>query len=160
MHIFLILIHVTMIYLPIMHLSMYDAFINFPQSLTVMHVCMMHISMVLDLDPEACMYVWFLMFVVCMCDAYFLDPDTCDHDASTYYAFIHDPWSWYMHVWCIFQFSSIPPGSPLCEDKTSCQSNQPLQNCWNLWPLCKSGLHGKDIKRCDQTLHMIYLVSE
>ena len=28
---------------------------------------------------------------VCMCDAYFLDPDTCDHDASTYYAFIHDP---------------------------------------------------------------------
>ena len=36
---------------------MYDAFINFPQSLPVMHVCMMHISMVLDLDPEACMYV-------------------------------------------------------------------------------------------------------
>ena len=48
-----------------------------------------------------------------------LDPDTCDHDAHTYYAFIHDPdtcmydefihdpWSWYMHVWCIYLCSSI-----------------------------------------------------
>ena len=35
---------------------MCDAFINVPQSLTLMHVCMMHISMVLDLDPEACVY--------------------------------------------------------------------------------------------------------
>ena len=57
-----------------------------------MYVCMMHISMVLDLDPEACMYVSFLtLMFVCMCDAYVLDPDTCDHDAHTYYAFIHDP---------------------------------------------------------------------
>ena len=24
----------------------------------MMHVCMMHISMILDLDLEACMYVW------------------------------------------------------------------------------------------------------
>ena len=31
---------------------------NVPRSLTLMHVCMMHISMILDLDPEACMYVW------------------------------------------------------------------------------------------------------
>ena len=49
-----------------MHLSMildpdtcmYDAFIYVPRSLTMMHVCMMHISMILDLDSEACMYVW------------------------------------------------------------------------------------------------------
>ena len=51
------------------------------------------------------MYVWFLspltLIYVCMCDAYFLDLDTCDHDTSTYYAFIHDPWSWYRYVWCI-----------------------------------------------------------
>ena len=47
-----------------MHLSMildpdaciYDAFIYVPRSLTMMHVCMMHISMILDLDPEACVY--------------------------------------------------------------------------------------------------------
>ena len=26
----------------------YDAFINVPQSLTLLHVCMMHISMILD----------------------------------------------------------------------------------------------------------------
>ena len=66
MRMFLILIHVTMMYIPIMHLSMtldpdmcmYDAFINVTQSLTLMHVCMMHISMVLDLGSEACMYVW------------------------------------------------------------------------------------------------------
>ena len=68
----------------------------------------MHISMVLDLDPEACMHVWFLnLMYVCMCDAYVLDPDTCDHDVHTYYAFIHDPWSWYVHVWCIYQCYSI-----------------------------------------------------
>ena len=47
-----------------MHLSMildpdaciYDAFIYVPRSLTMMHVCMMHISMILDLDPETCVY--------------------------------------------------------------------------------------------------------
>ena len=27
-----------------------------PPSLTLMHVCMMHLSMILDLDLEACMY--------------------------------------------------------------------------------------------------------
>ena len=37
---------------------LYDAFINVPRSLTLMHVCMMHISLILDLDSEACMYVW------------------------------------------------------------------------------------------------------
>ena len=37
---------------------MYDAYIYVPRSLTLMHVCMMHISMILDLDPEACMYVY------------------------------------------------------------------------------------------------------
>ena len=31
-----------------------------------------------------------------------LDPDTCDHDAHTYYAFIHDP-----DTWCIYQCSLI-----------------------------------------------------
>ena len=49
-----------------MHLSMildpdtcmYDAFIYVPRSLTMMQMCMMHISMILDLDSEACMYVW------------------------------------------------------------------------------------------------------
>ena len=34
----------------------YDAHIYVPRSLTMMHVCMMRISMILDLDPEACMY--------------------------------------------------------------------------------------------------------
>ena len=54
-----------------------------PRSLTLIHVCMMHISMILDLDPETCMH------------AYILDPDTCGYDAHSYYAFIYDPWSWY-----------------------------------------------------------------
>ena len=58
------------------------------------------------LDSNASVYVWFLMFV-CMCDAYVLDPDTCDHDAHTYYSFIDDHRSWYMHVWCIYQLSLI-----------------------------------------------------
>ena len=35
---------------------MCDAYIYVPRSLTMMHVCMMHISMILDLDPEACVY--------------------------------------------------------------------------------------------------------
>ena len=43
---------------------MYDAFIYVPRSLTMMHVCMMHISMILDLHPEACMYVW-CMYLWC-----------------------------------------------------------------------------------------------
>merc|ERR1711894_600802 len=100
MHIFLILIHVAMMYICMMHLSMihdpdtcvYDAFINVPRSLTLMHVCMMHISLILNLDSDAFMHVSFLtVMFVCMCDAQILDPDTCDHDAHTYYAFIHDP---------------------------------------------------------------------
>ena len=70
MHMFLILIHVTMMHIPIMHLSMtldpdmcmYDAFINVTQSLTLMHVCMMHKSMILK---YACMYG------ACICDAIF-----------------------------------------------------------------------------------------
>ena len=48
------------------------AFINVPQSLTLMRVCMMYISMIPDLDPVSMI----------------LDPDTCDHDA---HEFIHDP---------------------------------------------------------------------
>ena len=35
---------------------MYDAHIYDPPSLTLMHVCMMHISMILDLDSDACVY--------------------------------------------------------------------------------------------------------
>ena len=36
---------------------MYDAFIYVPRSLTMMHVCMMHISMILDLIlKHACIY--------------------------------------------------------------------------------------------------------
>ena len=34
----------------------YDAFINAPRSLTLMHVCMIHISMVLDFDFYVCVY--------------------------------------------------------------------------------------------------------
>ena len=45
---------------------MHDAWcmMHDPRSLTMMHVCMMHISMILDLDPEACMYVW-CMYLRC-----------------------------------------------------------------------------------------------
>ena len=41
-----------------------------------------------------------------MCDAYVLDPDTCDHDAYTYYAFIHDP-DTCMYDACIFGLRSL-----------------------------------------------------
>ena len=70
-----------------MHLSMildpdtcmYDAFIYVPRSLTMMHVCMMHISMILDLDPEACVYGACVYDVAnfvdaCICDAYIYYP--------------------------------------------------------------------------------------
>ena len=60
---------------------MYDASIYVPRSLTILHVCMMHISMILDpwlwsmcvwctylwssiLDPDACVYVW-CMYLWC-----------------------------------------------------------------------------------------------
>ena len=113
----------------------YDAFINVPQSLTLMPVCMMHISMILgpwlwcmcvwcismilDLDPEACMYVWFLtLMFVCMCDAYVLDPDTCDHDACMHVCMILDSdvcmhvrcicsWSWCTYILCIYPWPLI-----------------------------------------------------
>ena len=57
----------------------YDAFIYVPRSLTMMHVCMMHISMILDLDPEACAYGACVYdaanFVdACICDAYICYP--------------------------------------------------------------------------------------
>ena len=51
---------------------MCDAYIYVPQSLTMMHVCMMHISMTLDLDPDACMYdvcpilIHVTMMLICM----------------------------------------------------------------------------------------------
>ena len=44
-----------------------DAYIYVPQSLTMMHVCMMHISMILDLDPETCVYVACMVRVCMMC---------------------------------------------------------------------------------------------
>ena len=53
---------------------------------------MMDVSMILD--PDTCMY-----------DAY-IYPDTHEYDAHMYDAFIHDDWSWYMHVWCIYLCSS------------------------------------------------------
>ena len=50
---------------------MYDAFINFPQSLTLMHVCMIHISMVLDLDSYVCVCMMHISIVLD------LDPEAC-----------------------------------------------------------------------------------
>ena len=41
---------------------------------------MMHISMFLELESDACMY-----------DAYILDPNTRGYDAHMYDASIHDP---------------------------------------------------------------------
>ena len=66
----------------LIHALMYDAYIHDPWYLTMLYVCvwctylwslildyaacvcMMHISMILDLDPEACMYVW-CMYLWC-----------------------------------------------------------------------------------------------
>ena len=50
------MMHLSMILDP--DTCMYNAYIYVPRSLTLMHVCMMHISMILALDPEAYMYVW------------------------------------------------------------------------------------------------------
>ena len=61
-----------MIYLcsSILDACVYDAHIYDPRSLTLIYVCMMHISMILDLDSDAFMYVSFLtVMFVCMCDA-------------------------------------------------------------------------------------------
>ena len=60
----------------------YDACIYNHRYLTLMRVCMMHISMILD-------------------------PDACMHDA-----YIYDPWSeclcvWLTYVWCMYLWSSI-----------------------------------------------------
>ena len=53
---------------------MYDAYICDPWSLTLMHVCMMHVSTILD--PDSCVYDAFIYDPwsltdpdVCMCDA-------------------------------------------------------------------------------------------
>ena len=58
------MMHLSMMHVFMMHVSMildpdtcmYDAYIYVPRSLFLMHVYMMHISM-MDLDPEACMYL-------------------------------------------------------------------------------------------------------
>ena len=41
---------------------MYYAFINVPRSSTLMHVCIMHISMILYLGYEVCICVWCMMY--------------------------------------------------------------------------------------------------
>ena len=51
-----------------------DAYIYVPQSSTMMHMCMMHISMILDLDPETCVYVACMVRVCMMC--------VCVYDAN------------------------------------------------------------------------------
>ena len=124
-----------------MHLSimldpdtcMYDAYIYVPRSLTLMHVCMMHISMVLDLDPEACVYDACVYDVAnfvdaCICDAYIYYPmmhiyilihvttmHICmmhlsmilEPDACIYDAFIYVPRSLTMMHVCMMHISMI-----------------------------------------------------
>ena len=85
---------------------MYVACIYDPRSLTLMHVCMMHISMILDHNH---MYPWCMMHV-----SMILDPDTCMYDVHMFnacvydaYMYINDPWSWYMYPWCMYLWSLI-----------------------------------------------------
>ena len=95
--------------------TMYDAYIH-----THIHdpwSCSMHECMILD--PDVCMY-----------DAYIIDPDTSGHDAHMYDAFIHDAWSWYMHVWCIYLCSSIIDPDTCVYDA---QSNDPGPWSWSVY---------------------------
>ena len=66
----------------------------YPRSLTLMHVWMMHVSMILD--PDSCVY-----------DTYIYDPwPWCGAalmlHACIYDAYINDPWLWCMCVWCTY----------------------------------------------------------
>ena len=98
---FLILIHVTMMHIPILipDTCMYDAFINFPRSSTLMHVCMMHTSIILDPDTfvyDACIYdaanlsfdpdTYIYLMHVCTMHIHML----LDHDAYVHDAYICD----------------------------------------------------------------------
>ena len=118
----LILIHARM-----MHKSMFsildpgpdtcmcDAFINVPQSLTLMHVCMMHISMIL--------YPWsWYMHVWCI----YLCSSILDYDACVYDAHIYDPgpWSWSMHVCMILDPDVCMHVRCICSWS------------WYMWPWC------------------------
>ena len=74
-----------------MHLSMirdpdscmYDANIYVPRSLTLMHVCMMHISMILVPDPECMMHVLNNASFSRIC-VYMMLPDACMYDVYIY----------------------------------------------------------------------------
>ena len=76
--------------------SVYDVFINVPWSLTLMHVCMMHISMILG--P----WSWYIhVWCIYLCSL-ILDYTACVYDAHIYDP---GPWLWCMCVWCTYLWS-------------------------------------------------------
>ena len=118
----------------------YDAHIYDPRSLTLMHVCMMHISMILDLHPEACMYVWCMylwcgkfcsgptneqgdsrsrMHVCIMHIHMLLDHYAYVHDALMYDAYIHDPWYLTMLHVCMMRLK-------FCHQRTNGRTNKAI----------------------------------
>ena len=65
---------------------MYDAYIYVPRSLILIHMCIMHIEMILGLDPEMCLYVW------------------CIYDSGPW-SWMYDAWNnasfpWFVYIWC------------------------------------------------------------
>ena len=136
-----LILHVWCIYLCSSILDsdacVYDAHIYDPRSLILMHVCMMHISMILDLDPEACMYVYMRVWCIYQCSS-ILDSDACVYDAHIYdpwsFILIHacmmhlsvflDPWLWCIHV-CIIL------------DRDVCMHVRCIDSWpWHMWPWC------------------------
>ena len=86
---------------------------NVPRSLTLMHVCMMHISMILD-PWSWYMHVWciylcssILDYTACVYDAHIYDPRslTLIYVCMMHISMILDPWLWCMCVWCTYLWS-------------------------------------------------------
>ena len=114
---------------------MYDVYIDDPWDLTMLHVCVMHISMMRQFchgrtegrtngDPDTrvlCMMHVFMMWHICHACTN-LDSDAYIHYACMYYAYTYAPWScmhdayiyapWSLYicqlcinVWCIHLWS-------------------------------------------------------
>ena len=94
-----------------------DSWCMYLWSLILMHVCMRHVSMILDLDEcgyaadlyDASRYDAF-RYDSCMYDACIYDPWSLiiDPDAYMYDAYIYDPWSWCMCVWRRYEWCIYP----------------------------------------------------
>ena len=98
------------------------------RDLTMMHICMMHLSMMLD--PDTCMYDAYIypdtrdltMMHICMMHLSMMFDPVC----MMHISMVLNPWLWCMYVWCIYDswiYDAIFFGDERTDERTNGRTN-------------------------------------